>query len=624
MSRLTASKNKVIKLTKPKSKNKVITTYKPRNAIETQGQIDRLTELKSKLEYEKEEMEEGEALEIGSLERPPNPSDEATELELSSYHKDLKRYENELEIIQSKYRKKAAVVDKGLAAVNMDLTTRNYYILKTLMANAEEQMQNKENILRLEYLKKKLSELSYEEYDEEDTSMIREQAYNLSNLVNTSIDTNKNIAIFKKMLTETKDIPGDVLTKAAEVVKSIEKIPKTNQIIEYLNMAVQKADENTAIKRVARMKASIVDKFVLSEPATEEQRTEFKKNVLILDSLSKNKYKFKLVRDIMMRLTNSTIFPGVSEKTADTTIVSKFQKATAIRQLQLSRLWVQFLDKPMVLEEKTIEEMKKNLSGIVEKSEKALSGTTKQEKQKITEKIITGIDDEEERTGESEVIIMGKGSRDYDDDEYGGDLFHAIRTFGLSGVVPKKVSDFLKQWGGLRIGEVKILKNAIDANVNKLLNLVTEGRIEKGKQAINTDALFHLYLRLSCYDEYGGLKYVLVEKNNVFNIEFSERPGEYTMVAGNLDKLITINEFINRAQAEHQAHGIDLYKYDPINANCQIFVDLALDGAKINSQDAKNFTIQDVARIFDLVSANQTAFIRGAVSVGAFFQALME
>jgi hypothetical protein len=206
----------------------------------------------------------------------------------------------------------------------------------------------------------------------------------------------------------------------------------------------------------------------------------------------------------------------------------------------------------------------------------------------------------------------------------GGDLWSAVKSvFVKADIIPKKVVNFMKQYGNLTVAHVMIGRTPVQEQVTNLINLITDGAFREGQRTINAEVLFHLFIKLECFDEYNKKYSVLFEKNQVANIEFSEREARAEMSIGQYVG-IPLKDYIQNGVDYAKSKGRDFWYYKGDTQNCQVAIIDLLEGNHMNLPEAGEFILQDIPKVFEKISANEKLFIQGAVDVAIFMSILGE
>lgn len=155
---------------------------------------------------------------------------------------------------------------------------------------------------------------------------------------------------------------------------------------------------------------------------------------------------------------------------------------------------------------------------------------------------------------------------------------------------PPDVRAILKKYQNNNIVAITVRRDPLQKAVEIGVNLMSLGQFEKSKKEAGYDSYFHLYL-IATLDNNTSL---LMEKNEVIRIVLyngEKDAGESYNVY--MPNAINLNTFLDNAL---NGQGFEKFSiYDPINANCQIWIDGLMnynDLYKYNP-NLKQFIMQD-------------------------------
>lgn len=125
--------------------------------------------------------------------------------------------------------------------------------------------------------------------------------------------------------------------------------------------------------------------------------------------------------------------------------------------------------------------------------------------------------------------------------------------------------------------------------IQRVMNWLSLGQINRATRAAGYDQLFHLYLLARTNKG----QYVRVEKNETINIVRAPGPkGEMRVVPLPTDRAVTLNEMMAKGA---QLMGPRFFIYDSITNNCQVFVLSLLQASGLHTDTA--FIKQPAAEI---------------------------
>ncbi len=129
---------------------------------------------------------------------------------------------------------------------------------------------------------------------------------------------------------------------------------------------------------------------------------------------------------------------------------------------------------------------------------------------------------------------------------------------------PNIIKRFLLSHGNKKVVRVKICRVPLNKMVDKALNFINLGKIEKLKKEYNYDKFFHLYMILLL----DSGEQFLLEKNEIVSMKTAPlfKPGtEYRTSNTNN---ITFKEMILKAENSYA----NIYYYNSVTENCQKFI----------------------------------------------------
>ena len=155
---------------------------------------------------------------------------------------------------------------------------------------------------------------------------------------------------------------------------------------------------------------------------------------------------------------------------------------------------------------------------------------------------------------------------------------------------PPDVRALLSKYGNNNIVAITVRRDPLQKAVEIGVNLMSLGQFEKSKKEAGYDSYFHLYL-IATLDNNTSL---LIEKNEVINIQLyngEKDIGESYNVY--MPNAINLNTFLDNAL---NGQGFKKFSiYDPLNANCQIFLDglMTYNNLYVYNPNLKQFIMQD-------------------------------
>ncbi len=160
------------------------------------------------------------------------------------------------------------------------------------------------------------------------------------------------------------------------------------------------------------------------------------------------------------------------------------------------------------------------------------------------------------------------------------------------------VRKFVEKHGTEPIAQMKVVRKPIQSTIEKIANWLSLGTFERNKKELNYDKMFHLYLVIKM--ENGMV--IRMDKNHVVEVGRADwycgsgatcDPPEQEEVKGAKGKTVAL--LLNHGE---NLVGKDQYwVYNPVNANCQLFVKWTLEGSNLLTDHLEKFVVQDVGKV---------------------------
>ena len=169
-------------------------------------------------------------------------------------------------------------------------------------------------------------------------------------------------------------------------------------------------------------------------------------------------------------------------------------------------------------------------------------------------------------------------------------VYHAVR--GVRNKFPPHVRDFIKDNESAIIVEMNVGRKPIIKAIETAINYLTNDQFENAKEHLHYDDLFHLWLFVTL-DNGTSFRF---EKNHVVTI--TENPS-ISDSAERIDvelngRSISLGEFVSNAVS---MVGADIYRYDPGDNNCQVFIHNLLLANELLTPEVDEFIMQNTEEI---------------------------
>lgn len=143
----------------------------------------------------------------------------------------------------------------------------------------------------------------------------------------------------------------------------------------------------------------------------------------------------------------------------------------------------------------------------------------------------------------------------------------------------------LSQNGNMTIEAIQVCREPVQAMIAKALNAMSFGRFNRQMAANGYDKMFHLFMSIKLV----GGPTIRMERNEVISIKQSDTKGAEQMNVPLNGAPITLNTLWQKAL---QTVGYRIYEYDPIQNNCQKFVNDVLQANQLLTPALQTFIVQ--------------------------------
>jgi hypothetical protein len=159
--------------------------------------------------------------------------------------------------------------------------------------------------------------------------------------------------------------------------------------------------------------------------------------------------------------------------------------------------------------------------------------------------------------------------------------------------IPAAVRRFLNKHGTEQITSLRVARTPISSALSGLLNIVSFGGFERGKQKQNIDDFFHLFFVIN--DKY------IIEKNQlvkIANYKYNDREESMTIPS----KDITINELLDKGSVGDASTYWG--KYQAFGNNCQDWVMRTLLNNNLGNNEIYDFVKQPLDQLLPEVGSH--------------------
>lgn len=143
----------------------------------------------------------------------------------------------------------------------------------------------------------------------------------------------------------------------------------------------------------------------------------------------------------------------------------------------------------------------------------------------------------------------------------------------------------LAQYGDMTIEAIQVCREPVAKMISTALNALSFGRFNKSMAANGYDKMFHLFMSIKMI----GGPTIRMERNEVIGIKVSDTKGAEQMMVPLNGAPVKLNTLWQQALA---AVGNHIYEYDPIQNNCQRFVNDVLQASSLLTPALQTFIMQ--------------------------------
>ena len=124
----------------------------------------------------------------------------------------------------------------------------------------------------------------------------------------------------------------------------------------------------------------------------------------------------------------------------------------------------------------------------------------------------------------------------------------------------------ISEYGDVRITSIQLNRTPINGFLQKIINILSLGALQRAKKKLNYDDIFHLFMHIHLENQ----MCVLIEKDEVIKVYYSCLPrdkAEVFFVGNYIPNSLTVNEFIQNGA---KLDGIyNFVHYTASTYNCQ-------------------------------------------------------
>jgi len=157
---------------------------------------------------------------------------------------------------------------------------------------------------------------------------------------------------------------------------------------------------------------------------------------------------------------------------------------------------------------------------------------------------------------------------------------------------PPSVKDILKKYGNEKIVGISLHRLCLDSIFNKLMSILTKGKIEKYIKKHANNKFFHISMLIQLPNDT-----ILCEKNQIINFKLNpQKSKEQEEFKIPISTNITLNELMENTR---KAIGDQVFfTYDVTYNNCIKWIENILKVNQLYNEKIKKFISQNIKKIF--------------------------
>lgn len=159
-------------------------------------------------------------------------------------------------------------------------------------------------------------------------------------------------------------------------------------------------------------------------------------------------------------------------------------------------------------------------------------------------------------------------------------------TCGVRLSLPPSVKRWLTKHSGEEILNITLYREPVMGMVQKLVDLITNGKLSEWIAHSGYDTVFHTGLLLVT-----AKTSVMVHKEHVIKVSTMPKTGG-ERVPISFPQPITVKQFFEAAQTQM---GDKFFTYDAFDNNCQVFIRALLSASQLLTDEADKFVFQDAS-----------------------------
>lgn len=183
---------------------------------------------------------------------------------------------------------------------------------------------------------------------------------------------------------------------------------------------------------------------------------------------------------------------------------------------------------------------------------------------------------------------------------------------------PKAVKSLLEKHGHEQVYQIRVCRKPIQSTIERILHIVSFGRLGQVKKELNYDHLMHLY----CFIDTSEGTHFSAEKNEIVQIKYNRNPfddpGAQCVLVPMGTERPTVRSLFENAE---RSAGQRFWRYDPFNrrggGNCQDWITTLLKASNLLTPALGRFINQDIESIVKALPPGFSLFARAVTELAA-------
>lgn len=188
--------------------------------------------------------------------------------------------------------------------------------------------------------------------------------------------------------------------------------------------------------------------------------------------------------------------------------------------------------------------------------------------------------------------------------------------FNLKSSAPNQVKKYLAENGDKPISKIEVKRSPIAKPIQKVLNVVSFGRLKKKTEELGYDSIYHLYMVIFFQDQ--RIDPVRIDKNEIVQINNGDLSGTDQMtVLIPPNTQLSLNQMFNNAE---KVVGHTLWDYSASVNNCQKFICDMLQYSGLLTPILQQFIMQNAKAFLGALPKGTNKVFNGLTNLAGWFR----